>query len=127
MKYDNKCDIFLKLVDKTDFFWNFFYISSVVIFVSLLHEDLKSYNVFIKITASFFYIAFNKFTACALIRCYFFLGAMAEEIKINSEKEFVTPQINNLLKRLKYKRRVLSVCITYTLVTIINILILWFH
>lgn len=125
MEYGEKCNIFLKLINKTDYFWNFFYVSSIVIFATLIQENIALYNLVFKILASIIYISFNIFNATALIRCYIFLKAMCTEIKTGSQENFTSPKLIAILNSLSYKRRINIVWISYSIVTIINLMLLW--
>lgn len=126
MQYNDKCTIFFNLINKADYFWNFFYVSSVAIFAALIHEDCSSYNLVFKITASIIYLGFTIFNASALIRCYVFLSAMTDEIKAGAEEHFISPVLIKVLKRMEYKHRISNVLISYGIVSVINMTLLWF-
>jgi len=126
MQYGEKCNILLNLINKTDYFWNFFYISTVAIFVTLLHENISSYNFMFKLLVSLIYLSFNVFNSFALIRCYKFLNAMCCEIKSEAQENFISPELIKVLKCLKYKHRIKYIYISYSLASIINLTLLWF-
>lgn len=125
MEYGKKCDLLLSLINKTDNFWNFFYLSTAGVFITFLHNF--SCDIIIKICITLIYVLFNIFVACALLRSYKFLNAMVLEIQHDIDDQFNTPMIKQCLKHLKYKQRTTIVTVSFSMATVINILILWLN
>lgn len=125
MEIKDKCDLLYKTIDKTDFYWNFFYISSFGVFLFLLRGEMNNYSVAIKIISGVFYIVFNIFNALALIRAYRFVYLLLEELKPNIKEVFSTRELREALMRLSYKKKPALVIISYVIVTIINCILLY--
>lgn len=125
MEYEKKCDFLLSLINKTDNFWNFFYLSTAAVFITFLHDF--SCGIITKICITLIYVLFNIFVACALLRSYKFLNAMVLEIQHEIDEQFSTPMIKQCLRYLKYKQRSTIVILSFSAATAINISILWLN
>jgi len=125
MEYGKKCDFLLSLIEKTDNFWNFFYLSTAGVFITFIHDF--SCDIITKIYITLIYVLFNIFVACALLRSYKFLNAMVLEILPEIDEHFNTSMIKQCLRYLKYKYRSTIVILAFSVATAINISILWLN
>ena len=99
MEYSDKCNLFFKLVDKVDFFWNFRYLSSSVVFFLLITHDIVVDVLFFKILATVLYLFVVFGVLSAHLRAYGFLNEMLKEINVEVDNHFNNKEICNSLKK----------------------------
>lgn len=125
LTYSEKCSLFLKMIDKVDFFWNFQYISTGAIFMLLICNELEIKNIFVKIVISVIYSFFILFNLFAHIRAYVFLETLLYDIRQDADKAFYSTSVSMLLGKLSYKKNMNICIVVYLGILLLNNLLFW--
>lgn len=115
MKYSEKCNLVLYMIDKVDYFWNRLYVStSVAIGFVLGHEILKLNKITI-VLLLLIYLIYLIGNLLDHLRAYNFLILLLKEIK-DSPMEFIDNSVMIKLAKLPYKLERFSCIGAYVLV-----------
>lgn len=119
-----KYEIFLKLVDKVDYFWNFLYISTSAIWAFIIGSDCHL-RISQKVIFTIIYVAFMSFNYVAHQRGYLFLEAFVEEIKEEAIVDFKNEKIKQRVKMLSYNKQRIICRVVYAILLCITIYLIW--
>lgn len=119
-----KYEIFLKLIDKVDYFWNFQYLSTGAIWVFITGSDLHL-RFSQKVIFTLIYIAFMSFNYAAHLRGYLFLEAFIVEIKNDVMDDFKTQKIKQRVQKLSYKKQRIICSVVYVILSCITVYSIW--
>lgn len=126
MKFVDKCNILFRLIDKTDYFWNFCIISSGTILFFIINDNLSSLSVLKKILMTIVYSSFMFFNLQAHIRGYKFLQEYVEEVKEDiKNQDFQNQRLPILFQKLSYKQNTLLCIVIYLGIFIVTLTLFW--
>jgi len=119
-----KYEIFLKLIDKVDYFWNFQYLSTGAIWVFIMGSDFHL-GLFQKFIFTLIYLAFMLFNYSAHLRGYLFLEAFTAEIKNDAMVDFKTQKIKQRVQKLSYRKQLIICSVVYVILSCITVYLIW--
>lgn len=106
MRFAEIADLFVTVLDKTSFFWNF-YVVGIIAIVGWLFSLSQRLDVRLKIVVSVGFLFFIGMNLLALTSTYQFLSAIAEEMKAAiGEAKLREDGLKMLIKDLSFDSRV---------------------
>lgn len=122
MDYKDKCQLVLYLIDKVDYYWKFFYISTATVLGCIICKNLLVDTLFTKLLLEFIYVIFLSGNLFDHLRAYRFLRKLLKEIQEiqDDQKEFDNNEIFQSIAQLPYKYEYYSCIFAYVFVFSIN-------